>query len=58
MSEVRSGLSGDDFLQQQQRKEDYPASLEEHLIWLRQAGFEATCLHLHLNRALIVAVKR
>jgi len=27
------------------------------LSWLRQAGFEATCLHLHLNRALIAGVK-
>lgn len=58
VSEVRSGLSGDDFLQRQQRKEDYPASLEEHLTWLRQAGFEATCMHLHLNRVLLAAVKR
>ena len=38
-------------------KEDCPASLEEHLSWLRQVGFEATCLHLHLNRAVIAGVK-
>lgn len=57
VSEAKSGISGDDFLQQLQHKEDYPASLEEHLSWLRQAGFEATCLHLHLNRALIAGVK-
>jgi SAM-dependent methyltransferase len=31
---------------------DHPVSLEEHLAWLRKAGFEASCLHLHANRAL------
>jgi ubiquinone/menaquinone biosynthesis C-methylase UbiE len=34
---------------------DLPASLEEHLQWLRDAGFEAACLHLHANRALFAA---
>jgi tRNA (cmo5U34)-methyltransferase len=57
VSAAKSGINGDEFLQRLQHKEDYPASLEEHLSWLRQAGFEATCLHLHLNRALIVGVK-
>lgn len=33
---------------------DDPAGLEEHLAWFRDAGFEAACLHLHANRALIV----
>jgi cyclopropane fatty-acyl-phospholipid synthase-like methyltransferase len=56
-SEVKSGLSGDDFLEQLQYKDDYPATLDEHLGWLRSAGFSATCLHLHLNRALIAGVK-
>lgn len=37
---------------------DQPASLEDHLEWLRNAGFEAACLHLHANRALIAARKR
>ncbi|HYO51111.1 MAG TPA: class I SAM-dependent methyltransferase [Chloroflexia bacterium] len=36
---------------------DLPASLEQHLVWLREAGFEATCLHLHANRALFCARK-
>ena len=36
---------------------DLPASLEWHLDWLREAGFEATCLHLHANRALFAARK-
>jgi tRNA (cmo5U34)-methyltransferase len=36
---------------------DLPASLEQHLAWLREAGFEAACLHLHTNRALFAARK-
>ena len=37
---------------------DDPASLEEHLQWLHEAGFaEAACLHLHTNRALFAARK-
>ena len=57
VSEAKSSMDGDAFLERLQHKEDYPASLEEHLSWLRQAGFEATCLHLHLNRAVIAGVK-
>ncbi|MEO8287902.1 MAG: methyltransferase domain-containing protein [Chloroflexota bacterium] len=38
---------------------DQPATLEEHLQWLREAGFaEAACLDLHGNRALFAARKR
>ena len=36
---------------------DQPAGLEGHLGWFREAGFEAACLHLHANRALIVGRK-
>lgn len=36
---------------------DQPVSLEQHLRWLNDAGFEAACLHLHANRALIAARK-
>ena len=37
---------------------DQPATLEEHLQWLREAGFaEIACLHLHGNRALFAARK-
>ena len=36
---------------------DVPAGLESHLDWLRDAGFEVTCLHLHANRALIAGRK-
>ena len=34
---------------------DLPASLEQHLQWLREAGFSVACLHLHGNRALFAA---
>jgi SAM-dependent methyltransferase len=41
------------------RRGDQPATLEEHLQWLREAGFgEVACLHLHGNRALFGARKR
>jgi hypothetical protein len=36
---------------------DFPVSLEQHLRWLTDAGFEPACLHLHTNRALIAARK-
>ena len=57
VSEVRSGWSGEYFLQRLQHKDDYPASLERQLAWIRAAGLHATCLHLHLDRALVVGVK-
>ena len=38
-------------------KDGYPATLDENLDSLRKAGFKAECLHLHLNRAVIVARK-
>jgi len=53
----KDDTSPNDFLERLQRKEDYPASLEEHLDWLRRAGLSATCLHLHLHRALIAGKK-
>ncbi|MFC7441700.1 class I SAM-dependent methyltransferase [Laceyella putida] len=36
---------------------DLPVTLDEHLAWLNEAGFVATCLHLHGNRALFAARK-
>jgi tRNA (cmo5U34)-methyltransferase len=36
---------------------DQPATLEEHLDWLRDVGFEVACIHLHCNRALFAARK-
>jgi len=56
-SEIKGGASSDDFLRRLQDKEDHPASLEEHLSWMRLAGLSATCLHLHLHRALIAGKK-
>jgi len=38
---------------------DQPATLDEHLQWLPEAGFvEVACLHLHGNRALFAARKK
>ena len=56
-SSTKSSISLDDFLLRLQDKEDHPASLQEHLHWLSLAGLSATCLHLHLHRALIAGVK-
>jgi cyclopropane fatty-acyl-phospholipid synthase-like methyltransferase len=40
------------------RRGDQPATLEEHLVWLREAGFgEVAVLHLYGNRALFAARK-
>jgi tRNA (cmo5U34)-methyltransferase len=52
-----SGKRGEQFLEGLQYMEDYPASLEEHLDWLKEAGFSVGCLHLSLNRVLLAAVK-
>lgn len=40
-----------------QARGDLPASLAQHLQWLRDAGFEAACLDLHGNRALFAGRK-
>ena len=56
-TEHKSGKSGEQFLTGLRGKGDHPASLEEHLAWLAEAGFAAGCLHLSLNRALVAAVK-
>ena len=55
--ESKDDTNPNDFLERLQDKEDDPASLEEHLGWLRRAGLSATCLHLHLHRALIAGKK-
>jgi len=57
LTNVKSGWSAEDFLQRLQNKEDHPASVEEHLDWLRSTGFHAACLHLHLDRAVIGGIK-
>ncbi|HEY7021275.1 MAG TPA: class I SAM-dependent methyltransferase [Ktedonobacterales bacterium] len=56
-AEVKSGGTAEDFLARLRHKSEYAATLEQHLAWLREAGFDATCLHLQLNRALMVGVK-
>jgi ubiquinone/menaquinone biosynthesis C-methylase UbiE len=51
---------GATFAEHEQRvrgRGDLPVGLEQHLIWLRGSGFEAACLHLHANRALIAGRK-
>jgi ubiquinone/menaquinone biosynthesis C-methylase UbiE len=55
-AEVKSGGTAEDFLARLRHKSEYAATLEQHLAWLREAGFAATCLHLQLNRALMVGV--
>lgn len=44
-------------LQRVREDGDLPVSLEQHLAWLRAAGFETACLHTHGHRALIVGRK-
>jgi tRNA (cmo5U34)-methyltransferase len=56
-AEVKGGGTSGDFLARLRHKSEYAAPLEQHLTWLREAGFAATCLHLQLNRALMVGVK-
>ena len=56
-AEVKSGGTAEDFLARLRHKSEYAATLEQHLAWLREAGFAATCLHLQLNRALVAGVK-
>jgi SAM-dependent methyltransferase len=56
-AEVKSGGTAEDFLARLSHKSEYAATLEQHLAWLREAGFAATCLHLQLNRALMAGVK-
>lgn len=55
-----SSSEGQDFADHQRivrERGDLPMGLERHLQLLRQAGFEAACLHLQTNRALIAARK-
>jgi ubiquinone/menaquinone biosynthesis C-methylase UbiE len=54
---INEGLSYAQHAQSLNENGDDPASLEEHRVWLKNAGFHATCVHLHANRALIVARK-
>lgn len=56
ISPVKSGRSSDDYLKHTQNQSDL-ATIEQHLTWLRQAGLEATCLHVHLERATLAGIK-
>jgi SAM-dependent methyltransferase len=56
-AEVKSGGTAEDFLMRLRHKSEYAATLEQHLAWLRETGFAAACLHMQLNRALMVGVK-
>lgn len=47
----------EEHLEKLSAKRDHPASLEQHLAWLREAGFDAACLHLHGDHALFAARK-
>lgn len=54
---MREGDTFEEHTRKVAARGDLPASLEQHLAWLREAGFEAACLHLHANRALFAAHK-
>jgi len=56
-AEVKSGGTAEDFLARLSYKSEYAATLEQHLAWLREAGFASACLHLQLNRVLMAGVK-
>lgn len=55
--EMNEGETYEEHLTRLAKRGDQPVSLEQHLRWLRDAGFEPACLHLHTNRALIAARK-
>ena len=47
--------SYEDHQERMNRSGDRPLTLEQHMLWLREFGFEAACLHLVGIRALIAA---
>jgi SAM-dependent methyltransferase len=51
------GATLEEHIESVKTRGDVPVSLERHLDWLRDVGFEAACLHLHANRALFAARK-
>ncbi len=56
-SAIKSGWSGQYFLERLASQHDYPLSVETTVSWLEEAGFQAACLDLTLNRALYVGIK-
>ncbi len=49
--------SFEDYAGRLRTKDDSPDTVEDQLNWLREAGFNASCLQLQLDRGLIVGVK-
>ncbi|OGN03667.1 MAG: hypothetical protein A2655_03905 [Candidatus Yanofskybacteria bacterium RIFCSPHIGHO2_01_FULL_43_42] len=41
-----------------EQKGDYPGTPEEHISWLQEVGFKATCLNKKFDRAFILGVKK
>lgn len=56
-TQMREGDTFEEHIDRVRTRGDLPISLEQHLRWLREAGFEAACLHLHGNRALFAGRK-
>lgn len=54
---LREGATLDEHRERIAERGDVPITLEQHLDWLREARFEAACLHLHGIRALFGARK-
>jgi ubiquinone/menaquinone biosynthesis C-methylase UbiE len=54
---ILTGHSYEEYINKLEDKADRPASLEQYLGWLREAGFEPACLCLLGNRALFGARK-
>ena len=57
-TEIGEGSTYTEHVQLLKEKGDDPATLEEHLLWLRDAGFVAACVHLHGNRALVIGRRK
>ena len=54
---VVSARTFSEYVKRIKAKGDMPATLEEHLAWFREAGFQPACIHLHAHRALFAARK-
>ncbi|MEJ0021132.1 MAG: class I SAM-dependent methyltransferase [Candidatus Doudnabacteria bacterium] len=56
-AKLKSNKTFDKYKEQISTKEDYPASLEDEMHWMNEAGFKTGWLHLQLDRGLIAGVK-
>lgn len=56
-AQMGEGATFEEHIESVRVRGDLPTNLEQHLRWLREVGFEAACLHLHGNRALLAARK-